>query len=168
MHPRQSDEDVEEKRPTSTNTLPATPSIFTLDHVSTPPGQLELHPDPKHVFRLWQAFADNVNPLTKIIHAPTLQEKIFGAAWTAESTAKTLEATMFAVYALAISSLKPTTCLEVFGENRSVLLNRYRSGALRALSYTNLFSTRDLEVLQALTLIIVSSKMRKKKNEDAI
>ncbi|KAL5085903.1 hypothetical protein Trisim1_009816 [Trichoderma cf. simile WF8] len=133
-HIRQPDEGVEEKRPTSTNTAPVTPSIFTLDHVSTPPGQLELHPDPKHVFRLWQAFADNVNPLTKIIHAPTLQEKIFGAAWTAESTAKPLEATIFAVL---------------------VLLNRYRTGALRALSSTNIFSTRDLEVLQALTLIIM-------------
>ncbi|KAL6792535.1 hypothetical protein GGI42DRAFT_346303 [Trichoderma sp. SZMC 28013] len=128
------DEDVEERQPASTNTVPATPSIFALHHVSTPPGQLELHPDPKHVFRLWQTFADNVNPLTKIIHAPTLQEKILGAAWTAESTAKPLEATMFAV---------------------SVLLNRYRTGALRALSCTNLFSTRDLEVLQALTLIIM-------------
>ncbi|KAF3074184.1 Transcription factor vrtR1 [Trichoderma lentiforme] len=154
-HLRQPDEDVEEKRPTSANTVPATPSIFTLDHISTPPGQLELHPDPKHVFRLWQAFADNVNPLTKIIHAPTLQEKILGAAWTAESIAKPLEATIFAVYALAVASMKPTTCLEVFGENRSVLLNRYRSGALRALSCTNLFSTRDLEVLQALTLVIM-------------
>ncbi|KAL6695309.1 hypothetical protein J3F84DRAFT_394881 [Trichoderma pleuroticola] len=132
--PETPDEDVEEKPPTSTDTVPATPSIFALYNVSTPPGQLELHPDPKHVFRLWQAFADNVNPLTKIIHAPTLQEKILGAAWTAESTAKPLEATMFAV---------------------SVLLDRYRTGALRALSCTNLFSTRDLEVLQALTLIIM-------------
>lgn len=158
LHLRQTDEDVEEKRPTSTNTVPATPSIFTLDHVSTPPGQLELHPDPKHVFRLWQAFADNVNPLTKIIHAPTLQEKILGAAWAAESTAKPLEATIFAVYALAVASMKPTTCHEVFGENRLVLLNRYRTGALRALSSADLFSTRDLEVLQALTLIIVSPK----------
>ncbi|KAH0527529.1 hypothetical protein TsFJ059_002525 [Trichoderma semiorbis] len=51
--------------------------------------------------------------------------------------------------------MKPTTCLDVFGENRSVLLNRYRTGALRALSSTNLFSTRDLEVVQALTLIIM-------------
>ncbi|KAK4064255.1 uncharacterized protein Triagg1_9051 [Trichoderma aggressivum f. europaeum] len=133
-HLRQPDEDVEQRQPTSTDTVPATLSIFTLHHVSTPPGQLELHPDPKHVFRLWQAFADNVNPLTKIIHAPTLQEKILGAAWTAESTAKPLEATMFAV---------------------SVLLNRYRTGALSALSCTNLFSTRDLDVLQALTLVIM-------------
>ncbi|KAL7905806.1 hypothetical protein GGI35DRAFT_471332 [Trichoderma velutinum] len=122
---------IEERQPTSTDAAPTTPSIFTLHHVSIPLGQLELHPDPKHVFRLWQAFADNVNPLTKIIHAPTLQEKILGAAWTVESTAKPLEATM------------------------AVLLNRYRTGALRALSSTNLFSTRDLEVLQALTLIIM-------------
>ncbi|KAL7814922.1 hypothetical protein V8C44DRAFT_363320 [Trichoderma aethiopicum] len=123
--------------------------------LSTGPEQLELHPDPKHVFKLCQAFADNVNPLTKVVHAPTLQQKILEAAWTVESVAKSLEATMFAVYALAIASMKPATCIDAFGETKSVLLNRYRIGALRALSGTNLFSSRGLEVLQALTLVMM-------------
>ncbi|KAL7929532.1 hypothetical protein V8C35DRAFT_325101 [Trichoderma chlorosporum] len=149
------DGDVEEKQSTSADTALSTPSVFTLYHISTPLEQLELHPDPKHVFKLWQAFADNVNPLTKIVHAPTLQEKILEAAWTVESATKPLEANMFAVYALAIVSMKPATCFDLFGERRSALLNRYRTGALRALSGTNLFSTRNMEVLQALTLIIM-------------
>ncbi|PTB61866.1 hypothetical protein BBK36DRAFT_1190142 [Trichoderma citrinoviride] len=116
---------------------------------------LESHPNPKHVFKLWQAFADNVNPLAKVIHAPTLQQKILEEAWTVESVAKPLEATMFAVYALAIISMKPAICIDLFGETKSVLVNRYRTGALRALSDTNLFSTRDIAVLQALTLVMM-------------
>ncbi|KAL6875995.1 hypothetical protein HDV57DRAFT_164141 [Trichoderma longibrachiatum] len=133
-----------------------TPSLLLSPYpLSTAPEQLELHPDPKHVFKLWQAFADNVNPLTKVIHAPTLQRKILEAAWTVESVAKPLEATMFAVYALAIASMKPATCIDAFGETKSMLLSRYRTGALRALSGTNLFSARDLEVLQALTLVMM-------------
>ncbi|EHK20985.1 uncharacterized protein TRIVIDRAFT_153427 [Trichoderma virens Gv29-8] len=152
---RQPDEELEEKQSTSTDTAFSSPSVLTLYQISTPPGQLELHPNSRHVFRLWQAFADNVNPLSKIIHAPTLQEKILGAAWAVESAPKPLEATMLAVYTLAIVSMKPATCFDILGESRSVLLNRYRTGALRALSGTNLFSTRDLEVLQALTLIIM-------------
>ncbi|KAL7917773.1 hypothetical protein ACQKWADRAFT_274172 [Trichoderma austrokoningii] len=131
------------------------PSLFIPTHISTTIGQLELHPDPKHVFRLWQIFADSVNPLIKIIHAPTLQERIFEAAWTPQSTAKSLEATMFAVYALAIASMKPASCVLLFGQGKQVLVNRYRIGALRALSGTDLLSTRDMEVLQALTLVLM-------------
>lgn len=132
------------------------PSLFIPTHISITVGQLELHPDPKNAFKLWQTFADNVNPLIKIIHAPTLQEKLLEAAWTPESTAKPLEATMFAVYALAVASMKPASCIHLFGEGKQQLVNRYRVGALRALSSTDLLSTRDVEVLQALTLVLVS------------
>lgn len=130
-------------------------SLFIPIRPSTPVEQVELHPDPKHVFRLWQMFAENVNPLIKIIHAPTLQEKILEAAWAPKLAAKPLEATMFAVYALAVASMKPAGCIDLFGENKQVVINRYRMGALRALSGTDLLSTRDLEVLQALTLVLM-------------
>ncbi|RFU81473.1 fungal specific transcription factor [Trichoderma arundinaceum] len=150
----QSDEDTE-SQPPDTNAVAFAPSLLIPTHLSTAPGQLELHPDPKHVFKLWQTFADNVNPLTKIIHAPTLQKKILETAWAVESVAKPLEATMFAVYALAVASMKPTNCLHIFGESRLVLASRFRLGALRALSAIDLLSTRDLEVLQALTLALM-------------
>ncbi|UKZ78140.1 hypothetical protein TrVFT333_005874 [Trichoderma virens FT-333] len=113
----QPDEELEEKQSTSTDTAFSSPSVLTLYQISTPPGQLELHPNSRHVFRLWQAFADNVNPLSKIIHAPTLQEKILGAAWAVESAPKPLEATMLAVYTLAIVSMKPATCFDILGES---------------------------------------------------
>ena len=90
---------------------------------------------------------ENVNPLTKIIHAPTLQKRIFEAAWAVESVPKPLEATMLAVYALAIASMKSADCVRVFGESKSVLESRYRTGALQALSGTDVLLTRDLEVL---------------------
>ncbi|KAH0490221.1 hypothetical protein TgHK011_001700 [Trichoderma gracile] len=153
---RQHDERKEDEMFTHAGAAVATPSLLLSPYpFSTAPEQLELHPNPKHVFRLWQAFADNVNPLTKIIHAPTLQQKVLEAAWTVESVPKPLEATMFAIYALAVTSMEPAVCVDLFGETKSVLVNQYRMGALRALSSTNLFATRDLEVLQALTLIMM-------------
>jgi hypothetical protein len=152
---KQTDEEVE-NQPTYADESLVAPSLFIPTHLSIAAGQLELHPDPKHVFKLWQLFADNVNPLVKIIHAPTLQEKILEMAWAAESIAKPLEATMFAVYALAVASMKPANCIHLFGEGKQVLVSRYRMGALRALSGTDLLLTRDLEVLQALTLVLVS------------
>ncbi|GKU11278.1 unnamed protein product, partial [Fusarium langsethiae] len=35
-----------------------------------------LHPEPAHLFRLWQIYLDNVNPLLKVTHTPTLQARI--------------------------------------------------------------------------------------------
>ena len=62
---------------------------------------------------------------------------------------------MFSVYALATASMKPSDCVHAFGETRSILLNRYRSGAAQALAAAELHSTRDLEVLQAFVLFLV-------------
>ncbi len=121
------------------------------------PKRLELHPEPRHILKLWEAFAENVNPLTKIIHAPTLQQRIIQAAWSLESASRPLEAVMFGVYALGITSLKPSDCVDWFGETKQALLRRYRSGALQALAASGVLLTRDLEVLQALVLFIVGS-----------
>ncbi|KAK9415030.1 putative Fungal specific transcription factor protein [Seiridium unicorne] len=145
-------EDLEEQ---SNDISPESISLLIPQHLITAPVQSNLHPEPRHVFKLWQIFADNVNPLTKIIHAPTLQTKIFEAAWSVETITKPLEATMFAVYALAVESMRSTDCFHIFGEDRIVLVSRYRLGALRALSCTNLLSNRQLEVLQALTLVLM-------------
>ncbi|PQE28195.1 fungal specific transcription factor protein [Rutstroemia sp. NJR-2017a WRK4] len=131
------------------------PSLFIPVPVSAAPERLELHPNPKQVFKLWQTFVDNVNPLTKIIHAPTLQGRIFEAAWAVESVPRPLEAIMLAVYALAVVSLKPADCIHILGERKQVLVSRFRTGALWAFSNTDLLSTRDLEVLQALALILM-------------
>jgi hypothetical protein len=123
--------------------------------LSGAPQLLELHPEPKHIFKLWQAFAENVNPLTKVIHTPTLQQRILEMSWNLEVVARPLEAVMFGVYALAITSMKAADCVQAFGETRSVLLNRYRSGAAQALIAAELHLTRDLEVLQAFVLFLV-------------
>lgn len=146
--------DNEEELSRPENTFQA-PSLFLPDDLTIGPVLLELHPEPKYVFMLWQSFVENVNPLTKIVHIPTLQAKVFCAASNVALAPKPLQATMFAVYALAVTSMRAADCTRVLGESRSVLLSRFRTGALRALSATNILSTNDLEVLQALALILV-------------
>ncbi|KAJ9299966.1 transcriptional regulator family: Fungal Specific TF [Paecilomyces variotii] len=69
-------------------------------------GLLGMHPEPKHIFKLWQIFAENVHPLIMIIHAPTVQRRISEVCWSLEAVPKPFEAVMFAVYALAVSSMK--------------------------------------------------------------
>ena len=152
---RQPIKDGEEQATIIDTALPLSFSLIP-NNVNTQNRRLELHPEPKHVVQLWQTFVDNVNPLTKIVHTPTLQKKIFEAAWSVEAATPSLEATIFAVYALAAASMKPGDCLHAFGESKATLVARYRMGAMRALSDADLLATRDLAALQALALVLVT------------
>lgn len=129
-------------------------------YLSPDPSLLELHPEPKHIFKLWQTFKENANPLTKVIHTPSLEQRILEVSWNLEAVSKPLEAVMFSVYALAIFSMNASDCVQVFNEARSVLLGRYRSAAAQALIAAGLHITRDLEVLQALVLLLVCPQPR--------
>lgn len=119
-----------------------------------------MHPNPVGVFKLWQVFLENVNPLTKIIHAPTLQQRILDASGDLGSVPKDIEALMFAIYSAALTSLDDDEVLQSFGESRDKLLALYRQGTQRALVNAGLLSTSSMMVLQALVVFIVSPSPR--------
>ncbi|KAL8774414.1 MAG: hypothetical protein Q9194_004040 [Teloschistes cf. exilis] len=56
-----------------------------------------LHPNPVHIFRLWQTYLDNVNPLFKVTHTPSLQPRIIEAASNITNIDPTLEALIFSL-----------------------------------------------------------------------
>lgn len=47
-------------------------------------------------------------------------------------------------------------CLVRFGEEKNVLIHRYRGGAWQSLLAAGMLETRELEVLQALVIFLVS------------
>ncbi|KAI9891748.1 MAG: hypothetical protein M1814_002498 [Vezdaea aestivalis] len=105
---------------------------------------------------LWRAFVENVNPLSKVVHIPTLEPAIEKAITQTSQVPKGFEALMFAIYSVAIISLTETQCKETLGESRSVLLSHYVEVTKVALSRAKFMSTTSLVVLQALFLHIVS------------
>jgi hypothetical protein len=117
--------------------------------------QEQRHPEPRHIFRLWQIFVENVNPLLKIIHVPTFQQRIFEVSWNIPSISKPTQAIMFAVYTLAIGSLSALDCVKLFDQEKDVLFNQYRKSTIQSLIAAELLSTRDVEVLQAFVLFLV-------------
>ncbi|PMD31717.1 hypothetical protein L207DRAFT_558487 [Hyaloscypha variabilis F] len=125
---------------------------FLLTQVS----QEQRHPEPRHIFRLWQIFVENVNPLTKILHVPTFQQRIFEVSWNIPSISKPTQAIMFAVYTLAIGSLSPSDCLKLFDQDKNTLFEQYRKSTVQSLIAAELSSTRDIEVLQAFVLFLLS------------
>ncbi|AEO64823.1 uncharacterized protein THITE_47736 [Thermothielavioides terrestris NRRL 8126] len=123
------------------------------------PDVRQLHPEPIHIFKLWHIFIDKVNPLTKIVHVPTLQQRILDVIFDLSAIQQPLQAMMFAIYTLTITTLSAEECDKLFGETRSVLLQRYKTATLQSLMAADLFVTRDLEVLQALTLFLLADPL---------
>ena len=116
----------------------------------------EFHPPTVHIFRLWQIFLDSVNPLIKVLHAPTVQQQVLDASTDLENIPKGVEALMFSVYTLAITSLCEADCMSLFSDRKAPLLSRYRAGAKQALRNAGFLRSSELIVLQAFFLLLVS------------
>lgn len=115
-----------------------------------------LHPDPVQIFRLWQIYLDNVNPLLKVTHTPTLQGRIIEAASNIAGVSAVLEALMFGIYSVSIQSLAVDDCQVIFGSPKEGLLTAYQFGCEQALLNCGFLRTRDLDCLAALFLYLVS------------
>ncbi|KAI9705371.1 MAG: hypothetical protein M1820_005201 [Bogoriella megaspora] len=114
------------------------------------------HPSPERIHQFWEIFVENVDPLTKIIHVPTLELAIQKAASNIDAIPRSFEALMFAIFATAVMSLKDTECIERFFEPRKTLLSRYISATEAALSRARFMGTTSLVTLQALVLHLLS------------
>lgn len=115
----------------------------------------DLHPSGVQIFQLWQIYLDNVNPLLKLTHTPTLQVQIIEASTNLTRVSKSLEALMFAIYLMAITSLNEDEVEQTFNETRSNLLAKYQHGTQQALFNAGFMRMPDLTVLQAYLLYCV-------------
>lgn len=115
-----------------------------------------LHPDPVQIFRLWQIYLDNVNPLLKVTHTPSLQARIIEAASDAKNIHRNLEALMFSIYCMSILSLIGKECQTMFGAPKEDLLMRYQFGCQQALFNCGFLRSSDRDCLTALYLYLVN------------
>lgn len=116
-----------------------------------------LHPEQVQIFRLWQIYLDNVNPLLKVTHTPTLQTRIIDAASNITGINPVLEALMFSIYCMAVTSLTEVECRTLFGVENETLLESYQFACQQALLKCDVFQTLDRDCLTALLLYLVSA-----------
>lgn len=119
-----------------------------------------LHPHPGHIFSMWHSFLSNVNPLTKIIHAPSLQQQIIHASSQLDKISNALHALMFGIYAMAVSSIDHDECQRIYGQSTAALVTRFHAGAQQALRQASALRSNDLMALQAFVLHLVSLSYR--------
>ncbi|KAH8660544.1 hypothetical protein BX600DRAFT_514140 [Xylariales sp. PMI_506] len=114
------------------------------------------HPSPGDILQLWQIFVNNIDPLVKILHVPTVRSVIEKASDNIDDIPRSCEALMFAIYSAAVMSLSDDECKQQLHEPRKLLLSRYVSATKAALSRARFMATTSLAVLQALILHILS------------
>lgn len=128
--------------------------LFGNDDTST--TSLEaLTPSPSHIARLWQIYLDRCNPLTKIIHVPTVQPYLLVATGDSPNLPKNIEALLFAIYTLAVVSMTKEECEDILGTNRDTALAKFSRGVRTCLTRLGFLKTHDLFTLQALVIYLV-------------
>jgi hypothetical protein len=103
---------------------------------------------------LFAAFTENVAPLVRIFHMPSLTRTYWDAVASLNSLDKHTEALLFAIHYSALISLTPEQCLSILEETRESALERYRFAVEQALARGNLLNTQNTAMLQAAVLFL--------------
>ncbi|KXJ92612.1 fungal-specific transcription factor domain-domain-containing protein [Microdochium bolleyi] len=120
-------------------------------------GNVEnLHPQTAHVIQLWQTFLERINPLTKIIHVPSLQPLVAEAATHPMSMPKNVEALLFSIYLMAAVSMSDEECLLRLGYSKVEAVERFSRGVRLTLMKIGILRFHDMVVLQALVFFMLS------------
>ena len=80
------------------------------------------HPPPAQIFKLWQIYLDNVDPLLKVTHTPTLQPRIIDAIGDLSSVGPALNCLLYGIYCIAVLTLQAGECGALFGASKDDLL----------------------------------------------
>jgi hypothetical protein len=110
-------------------------------------------PPPETMHHLWEIFVENFDPLTKIVHVPTLRPAFEKAVNNTTAIPRSFEALMFAIFSAAVLTLKKDDeCQQKFGQTRQSVLAKYTAATEAALARAKFMATTSLVVLQALVI----------------
>ena len=114
-----------------------------------------LHPSPSQLFGLMLIYEENVDPIVRILHRPTMRSIVMKASSNTDILSKSEEVLLFSIYYGAVCSLTPRQCEKQLGENKEQLSNRFRFAVEQALARANFLNSSSLMVLQAFVLFLI-------------
>jgi hypothetical protein len=116
-----------------------------------------LHLPPAEIIQqLWDTFVENFDPLTKIVHVPTLRPAFEKAIGNVQTISRNFQTLMFAIFGAAVLTLRDDECQRRFQETRRSMLLKYTSATEVAFARAKFMSTTSLVVLQALVIHLFS------------
>lgn len=159
----QSSDEEDEASPGSQPHIPSTHHGFVFGFSSHNVEILSLHPLPSQIGEYWNIYKDRVDPLLKVLHLPTLEPTVLSSASHLPNLSRGFECLLFAIYYGATTSLGSNECFIRLGEDKEVLLSRYRFALEQALARANFLTTEELIVLQAFVIFLICLR----RNNDA-
>lgn len=128
---------------------------FVLGYSSTNVDLRKMHPLPSQIPFLWQVYQENVEPLVKILHVPSMNKTIRALRSNMHDISPGVEALMFSIYYASITSMEDEEVRVNFGTEKGELIQRYRFATEQALAKANFLVTSELIVLQAFTIFLI-------------
>ncbi|BCS07844.1 hypothetical protein ALUC_20214S [Aspergillus luchuensis] len=119
------------------------------------------HPPLTESVTLFGVFQENVSPMVRIFHMPTLVRNYWDAVASLESLDKDTEALLFAIYYSAVISMEPEQCLRTIGVSKAHASETYLFAIEQALARADLLNTQSVMLLQAAVLFLFALR-----NED--
>lgn len=118
----------------------------------------QYHPAKEAAMILWHTYAENIEPITKILHVPSTRTAIERIAHDPQLAKPRDECLAFSVYHFAVFSMTDEECAAKLGQPRSELLSSLHFAARQALVNASFLKTTDLTVLQAFILFLLPSR----------
>lgn len=104
---------------------------------------------------LWNIYKKRVEPLTKLLHLPLLEQAVLVFNPLNSSSSDGMQCIVLAVYYGAVTSLGEEECVVLFANGQAQVLSRMREELEELFAKALLLHTGDLRPLQALTLYLV-------------
>ncbi|KAH8592662.1 fungal-specific transcription factor domain-containing protein [Bisporella sp. PMI_857] len=112
------------------------------------------HPSPSQIPFYWQVFVENVDPLVKIFHIPSMNKVVREIQNNLRSLSKTKEALLFAICFASVTSMTPDEVRLSLHAEKSTLIAQFRYGTERALARASFMTSSEMMILQALVLFL--------------
>ncbi|KAH7368827.1 C6 zinc finger domain-containing protein [Plectosphaerella cucumerina] len=117
-------------------------------------------PSAVQIFRLWQVFLERVNPVTKLVHVPTLQPIVIEAAANHRNVPHNTQALLFSIYLISVVSLTQAETRQMLDMSKDEALKKFSAGCRAALTRSDFLKHYDMVTLQAFLLYLVSLQGR--------
>ncbi|KAF4440265.1 hypothetical protein F53441_12355 [Fusarium austroafricanum] len=115
-------------------------------------------PLPSHIPFLWSVYQENVEPLLKVLHIPTMEPIFRDARKDHKQLSPTNEALVWAIYYAALTSLDPEEVRANLGLSKEDVVVQYRFAVEQALAKANFLNSLEIPIMQALIIFLLVVK----------
>jgi len=114
----------------------------------------KLHPSPNQIWILWETYKENVDPVLKILHVPTVKSVIMKAVVCNKTLSKASEALFYSICYAAVTSMTDDQCKQLLGDDKDKLMQQYRFAVEQGLARASFLNSSNLMVLQAFVMFL--------------